>query len=120
MYRRYLLYMRVNDRASRFRSAFSYRSPAGVTSTKGLNEEALASIALRLVQLGVGQLIVAGGETVKALGISGLRIGPEIDPGVPWTVAIHNDRTVRTLTLALKLANFGSVGFFMKVWDLLA
>ena len=39
--------------------------------------------------MGVGQLIVAGGETsgavVKALGVEGLRIGPEIDPGVPWT-----------------------------------
>jgi hypothetical protein len=68
----------------------------GVARAGSLVEEALASIALGLVQLGVGQLIVAGGETsgavVKALGISGLRIGPEIDPGVPWTVAIHNDR----------------------------
>ena len=96
----------------------------GVARAGSLVEEALASIALGRVQLGVGQMIVAGGETsgavVKALGISGLRIGPEIDPGVPWTVAIHNDRTERTLTLALKLGNFGSVDFFMKAWDLLA
>jgi uncharacterized protein YgbK (DUF1537 family) len=34
------------------------------------------------------QLVVAGGETsgacVQALGITQLRIGPQIDPGVPW------------------------------------
>ena len=37
------------------------------------------------------QLIVAGGETsgavVTKLGLDLLRIGPEIDPGVPWTLA---------------------------------
>ena len=37
---------------------------------------------------GVRQLVVAGGETsgavVQALGIQQMRIGPQIDPGVPW------------------------------------
>ena len=96
----------------------------GVARAGSLVEEALASIALGLVQLGVGQLIVAGGETsgavVKALGISGLRIGPEIDPGVPWTAAIQNDPAARTLALALKSGNFGSGDFFLKAWDLVA
>ena len=36
-------------------------------------------------------MIVAGGETsgavVNGLGIDALEIGPEIDPGVPWTKA---------------------------------
>ena len=47
-------------------------------------------------QRGVRRLIVAGGETsgavVKALGVDGLRIGPEIDPGVPWTSSLDDTR----------------------------
>lgn len=89
-----------------------------------LVEEALAAIARGLVEQGVGQLIVAGGETsgavVKALGIRGLRIGPEIDPGVPWTTAICNDTGKRPLALALKSGNFGTPDFFLKAWSKLA
>ena len=44
-----------------------------------------------LVERGRAAADVAGGETagavVGALGIKGLRIGPEIDPGVPWTTS---------------------------------
>jgi uncharacterized protein YgbK (DUF1537 family) len=83
-----------------------------------LVEDALALIARGLVALGVGQLIVAGGETsgavVKALGVAGLRIGPEIDPGVPWTVALGGERP---LALALKSGNFGTPDFFLKAWE---
>src|SRR5262249_21746041 len=57
-----------------------------------LVEAALAEAARRLVERGVRRLVVAGGETagavVKALGIKGLRIGKQIDPGVPWTVSL--------------------------------
>ena len=85
-----------------------------------LVEEAMAAIAQGLVAMGVGQLIVAGGETsgavVKALGVSGLRIGPEIDPGVPWTTGITQDATQRPLALALKSGNFGTPDFFLKSW----
>lgn len=95
----------------------------GVEHAGSLVEEALAAIALGLVSLGVGQLIVAGGETsgavVKALGISGLRIGPEIDPGVPWTVALQEKNTGAPLALALKSGNFGSDDFFLKAWSCL-
>jgi uncharacterized protein YgbK (DUF1537 family) len=88
----------------------------GVDEAGALVENALAAIAQGLVALGVGQLIVAGGETsgavVKALGISGLRIGPEIDPGVPWTGALG-----QPLALALKSGNFGSADFFVKAWS---
>ncbi len=80
-------------------------------------EEALAAVARGLVAMGVGQLIVAGGETsgavVKALGIAGLRIGPEIDPGVPWTAALGGGKP---LLLALKSGNFGTPDFFLKAW----
>lgn len=81
-----------------------------------LVEQALSAIAVGLVQAGVRQLIVAGGETsgavVNALGIGGLRIGPEIDPGVPWTRSLDEP----PLALALKSGNFGSRDFFIKAW----
>ena len=52
----------------------------------------MAAIAQGLVEQGVRRLVVAGGETagavVKALGVKGLRIGPAIDPGVPWTTSL--------------------------------
>ena len=96
----------------------------GVEKAGSLVEEAFAAIAKGLVGLGVGQMIVAGGETsgavVKALGISGLRIGPEIDPGVPWTVGISQDPGQRPLALALKSGNFGTPDFFLKAWSKLA
>ncbi|MEI7430800.1 MAG: 3-oxo-tetronate kinase [Betaproteobacteria bacterium] len=86
-----------------------------------LVENCLASIAQGLVAMGVGQLIVAGGETsgavVKALGISGLRIGQEIDPGVPWTTGITAHSQDKPLALALKSGNFGTPDFFLKAWS---
>jgi uncharacterized protein YgbK (DUF1537 family) len=92
----------------------------GVGQAGQLVEQALATIALGLVRAGVGRMIVAGGETsgavVKALGVKGLRIGPEIDPGVPWTSTLHDDGTP-PLALALKSGNFGSEDFFLKAWD---
>jgi uncharacterized protein YgbK (DUF1537 family) len=97
------------------------QSQLGVAEAGELVEKALAAIATGLVKLGVGQLIVAGGETsgavVKALGIKGLRIGPEIDPGVPWTAALQDDSAVQPLALALKSGNFGSEDFFIKAWS---
>jgi len=63
----------------------------GVGRAGELVENALAAIAQGLVRLGVGQMIVAGGETsgavVQALDVKGLRSGPENDPGVPWTAS---------------------------------
>lgn len=79
-----------------------------------LVEDALARIARGLVELGVRKLVVAGGETagavVQALGVGALRIGPQIDPGVPWTVSVGAPR----LALALKSGNFGAPDFFTK------
>jgi uncharacterized protein YgbK (DUF1537 family) len=99
----------------------------GTEKAGSLVENALAAIAQGLVAQGVGQLIVAGGETagavVKALGVTGLRIGPEIDPGVPWTVGITHDASGaarQPLALALKSGNFGTPDFFLKAWDKLA
>ena len=74
-------------------------------------------IARGLVERGVRQLVVAGGETsgacVQALGITQLRIGPQIDPGVPWCHAAAGGRG-EGLHLALKSGNFGSDDFFTQ------
>jgi len=95
----------------------------GAGNAGELVERALAAIAAGLVKLGVGQLIVAGGETsgavVKALRVSGLRIGPEIDPGVPWTTVLGDDSGKPPLALALKSGNFGTPDFFLKAWSYL-
>lgn len=94
----------------------------GVDRAGMLIEQALATIAKGLVGLGVDRLIVAGGETsgavVKALDVKGLRIGREIDPGVPWTVTLRSSETgVKPLAMALKSGNFGTSDFFLKAWS---
>jgi uncharacterized protein YgbK (DUF1537 family) len=87
----------------------------GRDAAGALVETALAGIARALVARGVGRLVVAGGETsgavVQALGIARLRIGPQIDPGVPWTHAEPGD-----LQLALKSGNFGGRDFFLRAF----
>ena len=96
----------------------------GVEHAGALVENALADIACALVGLGVTRLIVAGGETsgavVKALDVQGLRIGPEIAPGVPWTRALPRRPDAAPLALALKSGNFGGTDFFLDAWDALS
>jgi 3-dehydrotetronate 4-kinase len=89
-------------------------------------EQALSAIAAGLVgQLGVGQLVVAGGETsgacVQALGIEHMQIGAQIDPGVPWCYATAHvpGAGSHPLHLALKSGNFGTPDFFVKALRLL-
>ncbi len=93
----------------------------GTEKAGALVEETLATIARGLINMGVGQLIVAGGETsgavVKALGVTGLRIGPEIDPGVPWTTTMTQNPADKPIALALKSGNFGTPDFFIKAWS---
>lgn len=87
-----------------------------------LVEHTLARVAEGLVRAGVGQLVVAGGETsgacVQALGITALRIGPQIDPGVPWCHAPGSIRP-QGLHLALKSGNFGGTSFFTRAFQVL-
>jgi len=82
-----------------------------------LIEAAMGEIAKGLAAMGVDRLVVAGGETagavVTALGIDGLRIGEEIDPGVPWTASLGET----PLALALKSGNFGTDDFFLKAFQ---
>jgi uncharacterized protein YgbK (DUF1537 family) len=90
------------------------QSEAGAERAGQQVETALAEIAAGLAQSGTRKFVVAGGETsgavVKRLGIRALRIGPAIDPGVPWTCSV----AAQPLALALKSGNFGSVDFFEK------
>jgi len=82
-------------------------------------ERVMGRVASGLVANGVRKLVVAGGETsgavVQALNVRALRIGPEIDPGVPWTEALGDE----PLALALKSGNFGAEDFFQKSLDML-
>jgi uncharacterized protein YgbK (DUF1537 family) len=95
----------------------------GVADAGALVECALAAIACGLVERGVGRLMVAGGETsgaaVQALGVRQMRIGPQIDPGVPWCHA-EASACGRAVHLALKSGNFGSTDFFTKAFRHLA
>ena len=76
-------------------------------------ENALAALALAARDLGVGRIVVAGGETsgavTQALDVTRLAIGREIAPGVPWTFAQSGGRPI---ALALKSGNFGGPAFF--------
>ncbi|WP_148252801.1 3-oxo-tetronate kinase [Aidingimonas lacisalsi] len=94
----------------------------GATAAGELVERALSRLTRILVDEGVGRLVVAGGETsgavVSALGIRELRIGEQIDPGVPWTQAPLPERDT-PLSLALKSGNFGDVDFFSRAFEVL-
>lgn len=84
-------------------------------------EAVIAGVAAGLVGSGRSSaLIVAGGESsgavVRALGATALRIGPEIAPGVCWSLASSGGRPV---ALALKSGNFGGEDMFTTAWEVL-
>jgi uncharacterized protein YgbK (DUF1537 family) len=99
----------------------STQAQLGVDAAGALVERTLAAIARGLVDAGVGQLVLAGGETsgacVQALGVAQMRIGPQIDPGVPWCWG--RDGAGRPLHLTLKSGNFGADDFFGKAFTML-
>lgn len=92
----------------------------GVARAGEMVEHTLSRIAAGLVQRGVRQLLVAGGETsgavVQALGVQRMAIGPQIDPGVPWTAVDTPLCPGETVHVALKSGNFGSTDFFTKAF----
>lgn len=112
---------------------YSTAEPAGVQAVQkrlgaeragSLVERTLAAIACGLVQRGVRRLVVAGGETagacVQALNVTQMKIGPQIDPGVPWCYAQVDDAPATKLHLALKSGNFGGDDFLTRAFALLA
>ncbi|WP_260856942.1 four-carbon acid sugar kinase family protein [Micrococcus luteus] len=74
-------------------------------------ERLFGTLAAALRERGVSRFVVAGGETsgavTQALGVTGLRVGPQIAPGVPWTASLDG-----AVDLALKSGNFGDEDFF--------
>ena len=110
----------------------SIQAQLGVEAAGAMVERTVAAIARALVQRGVRQLVVAGGETsgavVQALNITQLQIGPQIDPGVPWCHAQSDAATSEPgataagegLHLTLKSGNFGTDDFFTKAFTMLA
>jgi uncharacterized protein YgbK (DUF1537 family) len=92
----------------------------GTTRAGTVVEQAMAEIAVAAVAQGATRIIVAGGETsgavVQALGVRALAIGPEIDPGAPWTRVVDGP----AIALALKSGNFGKDDFFTRAWSLIA
>jgi len=91
----------------------------GVERAASLVENAFRRAARALADAGVRAFVVAGGETagavVETLGVRALAIGPEIDPGVPWTLAVGGE----PYRLALKSGNFGARDFFVKATGML-
>ena len=96
----------------------------GVARAGEMVEQTLSRIAAGLVERGVRQLVVAGGETsgavVQALGVQRMAIGPQIDPGVPWTAVDSPLCPGEPVHVALKSGNFGSPDFFSKAFDQLS
>lgn len=90
------------------------------SAAEGL-EATIAAIAVRLVEAGVGRMVVAGGETsgavVGALGVRALHIGPEVSPGVPWTYTTDGRQP---LALVLKSGNFGTEDLFTRAFEVLS
>ena len=98
----------------------SVQGRLGVEQAGAMVERALAKIARGLVERGVRQLVVAGGETsgacVQALGIAQMKIGAQIDPGVPWCHAVAQAAGGAGVHIALKSGNFGAEDFFSKAF----
>ncbi|WP_428536507.1 3-oxo-tetronate kinase [Rhodopila sp.] len=103
------------------------QSRLGRDQAGALIENAVAKIAEGLLVRGVRKFVVAGGETsgavVRRLGVRSMRIGTEIDPGVPWTFAEAGKTATGGsgpgLMLALKSGNFGASDFFLKAFRVL-
>jgi len=102
-------------------SVQAVQSQLGVEAAGHQVEQALAAIARGLLQQGVHQLVLAGGETsgacVQALSIEQLQIGLQIDPGVPWC---HTDTPMGGVHITLKSGNFGTDDFFTKAFNFLS
>jgi uncharacterized protein YgbK (DUF1537 family) len=96
------------------------RETLGGTRASELLQEAFAALATRLVADGFRSLVVAGGDTsaavTRALGLRRLQVGPEIDPGVPWSLHLGEP----AVHVAFKPGHFGSRAFFLRALERLA
>ena len=88
------------------------------TETSRLVSEALAEVAARtLHETGQNRLVVAGGETSAAvctrLGIDGMRVWKEIQPGLPSCISLNDPPRM----LVLKSGSFGKLDFFERALE---
>ncbi|HUE96795.1 MAG TPA: 3-oxo-tetronate kinase [Longimicrobiaceae bacterium] len=77
-------------------------------------EAVMGEVARRAVDaFSIDTLILAGGETTgavtQALGITGVEIGPALEPGVPLARSLGDD----PVSLVFKSGNFGAPDFFI-------
>lgn len=100
------------------KSVAAAQEKLGVGRAGAVVEDALAQLARDAQAMGIGRIVVAGGETsgavTRALDVDRLRIGPEIAAGVPWCF------TGDGVALALKSGNFGAETFFADAFEMLA
>ncbi len=92
-----------------------YKSGLSLVEISRLITNSMAEIASRVVDItGQNCLIVAGGETSAAvcqhLGVTGMRVLKEIEPGLPSCVSLE----APFYALILKSGSFGSAEFFEK------
>lgn len=112
------------ERAAAAPMIFTTASPEKVAETQrqygrdvvsAAFEGLMGCLAAELVDRGFTRIAVGGGETsgavIEALGLTSLRIGPEIAPGVP---AVSSERNGLRIGLALKSGNFGGQGFYTR------
>ncbi|MCK7616176.1 3-oxo-tetronate kinase [Roseibium sediminicola] len=96
------------------------QSRLGPVRAGELVEQAISDCAVAAREIGVGRIVVAGGETsgavTKALNVTKLQVGPEIAAGVPWCFSRDADQSI---ALALKSGNFGTQTFFSEALGLL-
>ena len=88
------------------------------TDISRLVSETLAEVTARvLAETGQNRLVVAGGETSAAvcarLGINGMRVWKEIQPGLPSCVSLNDPPSM----LVLKSGSFGKPDFFERALE---
>jgi uncharacterized protein YgbK (DUF1537 family) len=93
------------------------RSISGTASSR-LVSETLAEVTARVLEkTGQNRLVVAGGETSAAicarLGVNGMRVWKEIQPGLPSCISLNNPRRM----LVLKSGSFGKPDFFARALE---
>jgi len=88
------------------------------TEVSRLVSDALAEVTARtLADTSQNRLVVAGGETSAAvcarLGINGMRVSKEIQPGLPSCVSLNDPPRM----LVLKSGSFGKPDFFEQALE---
>ena len=88
------------------------------TEISRLVSETLAEVTARVLSLsGQNRLVVAGGETSAAvcarLGVNGMRVWKEIQPGLPSCISLNEP----PILLVLKSGSFGKADFFEKALE---